>query len=309
MHKVVAASAERQLLDPDGRGGWRGELAAELPGLVNWCLAMSAAEARTALARDVRSVVRAEAELDTLLSTDFLAEWADQRLSWHEGNLVRVGHADNDADEYIYPDYLRWLDRQGRNCKPLSLRSFKSKLIDLLRDTLSLPLPPGKANGGEYRVRNVGSVVPNLRLKRETEETPGVIRHAFMARISGTDAERIGNGKTSLGNGWNRSNESEPLPCMEENELVFFPYRAEGSSESVPSVPSIPCSGSQRSASVPPPPASVPQGTPVEVFIKGEWQRGWRRLGGGKGSASVLCSDPRGRTVLRGKDEIRAEVA
>ncbi|MEB3276947.1 MAG: DUF3854 domain-containing protein [Cyanobacteriota bacterium] len=271
VQKVVSASAERQLLDPDGHGGWRGELACELPGLVNWCLAMPAAEARTALARDVRSMARAEAELETLIGTDLLAEWADQCLAWHEGGRVRVGHADEDADQFTYPNYLRWLERQGRNCRPLALRSFKGKLIDLLRDTLALPLPPGSTNSGEYRVRGVGSVIPCLRLRWSTEEEPGVIRHAFMARIDAPqaeriepEAERVGNGKTPVGNGWNGWNGSEQLPHIGENreqiDTASIPYRAVGGAKSVPAVPSVPQKGSQRSASVPAPPVSVPQG-------------------------------------------------
>lgn len=267
--KVVAASAERRLLDADGHGGWHGDLAAELPGLVNWCLAMPAADARAALARDVRSVARAEHELETLLGTDLLAEWADQCLAWHEGGRVRVGHADDDADEFAYANYLRWLSRQGRNCRPVALRSFKAKLVDLLRDTLELPLPPGSASCGEYRERGVGSVIPSLRLRWSTEEGPGVIRHAVMARIEPEaeriepEAERIGNGKTPVGNGWNGWNGSEPFPHLREDAQPAppdsNPYTAVGCAKSVSSVPSVPYKGSHRSASVPQAPASVPQ--------------------------------------------------
>lgn len=278
VQKVVSASAERQLLDPDGHGGWRGELAAELPGLVNWCLAMSAADARAALARDVRSMVRAEAELETLLSTDLLAEWADQHLIWEPGwpaaDALRVGMAGGDPEAFLFPSYLRFVEGQGRNARALSLKTFKGKLIDLLRDTLGMPMPPGSVTSGDYRIRGVGSVVPCLRFRRGDEhDANGVIRHAFMARLDApeaermeTEAERIGNGKTPVGNGWNGWNGSEEVPHVEENRSVSggytpaFPYRAVGGAESVPAVPSVPQKGSQRSASVPTRSASVPQG-------------------------------------------------
>ena len=279
VHKVVQAGNERPMLDPDGQGGWRGELAAELPGLVNWCLGMPAADARAALARDVQSLARAEAEVEVLLATDSLAEWADHALAWHEGGRVRVGDADDDADQFAYANYLRWLARQGRNCRPRALQSFKAKVVDLLRDTLGLPLPAGSISSGAYRKRGVGSVIPNLRLRFSTEESPGVIRYGFMARISeadqqitGTDAERTGNGNTPVGNGWNGWNGSEDLPHKEEKEPDGnFSHRAEGSAESVPAVPSMPQKGSHRSASVPEPALSVPPSpwnTPATVT---EW--------------------------------------
>jgi len=55
---------------------------------------------------------------------------------------------------------------------------------------------------------------------------------------------------------------------------------------------------------------SEAQGMPIEAMNSrtGQWERGWHRIAGGKGSGSVLCSNPQGQTMLRGKNEIR-EVA
>ena len=83
----VPAHLQRPMLEPDGMGGWRGELAAELPGLAAWVLAMDPAEAKAALSRESGSLARREAELLTLLDTDTLAEWANSswsgiRLPW-----------------------------------------------------------------------------------------------------------------------------------------------------------------------------------------------------------------------------------
>lgn len=300
--KVVTAGAERKLLEPDGMGGWVGELVAELPGLVNWALRMPAGQARQALSRDVQSLARIEAEIEALVSTDLLAEWANERLAWAPGSRLRVGASGDDPSEFLFASYERFVDQQGRNGKPMALRNFKAKLVDLLRDTLGLPLPPGHHNSGEYRVRGIGSVVPCLQWRDPLEEAPGVIRHGFMARrqtqaegtdqpTPGTDAEWIGNGKTPVGNGRNGWNGSEQVGVVtaeqpSRTEPVAQPDPPPSAAVSsnaamelekpVPSVPSVPYKGSHRSASVPegapyrsaPPPEApiaVPDRAPVSV--------------------------------------------
>lgn len=70
-----------------------------------------------------------------------------------------------------------------------------------------------------------------------------------------TDAERIGNGKTPAGNGWNGS---ETLSHKEKNKADSSSSIGEVTAESVPAVPSIPQKGSQRSASVSEAGRSVP---------------------------------------------------
>ena len=62
-----------------------------------------------------------------------------------------------------------------------------------------------------------------------------------------TDAERIGNGKTPAGNGWNGS---ENLSHKEKNKADRSSI-GEVTAESVPAVQSIPQKGSQHSASIP----------------------------------------------------------
>jgi hypothetical protein len=146
----------------------------------------------------------------------------------------------------------------------LALKSFKAKLVDLLRDTLGLPLPSGFTNTGQFRERGIGSVIPRLRLRLSFEEGAGVIRYAILRRADrpeaervATDAERIGNGKTPVGNGWNGWNGSETFSYKEENEADSSSI-GEVSAESVPAVPSIPQKGSQHSASIPEAGRSVP---------------------------------------------------
>lgn len=210
--KVVAAKDERKLLEPDGAGGWCGELAGELPGFVNWCLAMTEAEACAAMARDVPSLHRAETELQTLLDTDPLAQWADHYLAWDEtatqGTALRVGTHGDDPGRFLFASYVQFIEQQGEKASPLALRNFKAKLVDLLRDTLGLPMPSGRLNGGNYRVRGRGSVVPCLRRRDPEGAGPGVVRHGFLLWM-GMAGERLGNGENPAGNGWNGKSHSQ----------------------------------------------------------------------------------------------------
>lgn len=317
--RVVMAKDERHLIESNGAGGWVGELACELPGFVNWALAMAPADAAQALSRDTTSLARAEAELYALLDTDHLAQWAEQRLMWDPSGSMQVGTAESNATEALFPSYLKFIEQQGPTGKPLTLRTFKAKLVDLLRDTAGLPLPAGRTNCGEYRERTKGSVVPCIRWKPLMDDSPGVIRHAYLSRVerakqdaavtdqgqSVTDAERVGNGETPIGNGWDGCDELEELRTWEktEDEALsddFSPI-GECGPKPVTSVPSVPHKGFQRSASVTDPSPSVtpsPQaavsGTPVLV----DGQKGWRLAGampkGSGPTVPVLCIAPDG---------------
>ena len=189
------------------------------------------------------------------------------------------------------------------------MKVFKFKLVGMLRETLGMALPPGSITSGDYRQREMGSVVPCLRFRQKGEyDTPGVIRCAVLAEASVTDAERIGNGKTPLGNGWNGCNGSNQIAHMEETREVqadtspVFPYGGVFS-EPVSTVPSVPCKGS--AVTQPFRKGSDPFPIEVQNLKTGEWEPGWRRIGKGKGSASVLCSDPSNQSRLIGKEQIR----
>jgi hypothetical protein len=180
------------------------------------------------------------------------------------------------------------MEQQGRNSRPLSMKVFKFKLVGMLRETLGMALPPGSITSGEYRQREMGSVVPCLRFREKTEyDAPGVIRCAVLAEASVTDAERIGNGKNPVGNGWNGCDGSNQIARMDETREVqadTSPVFSYGGvlSEPVPTIPSVPCKGSAvthpfRNGSDP---------FPIEVqnLKTGEWEPGWRQVGKGKGS-------------------------
>lgn len=298
VRKVVQAGQEKVLLDPDGEGGWRGDLVNELPGFVNWVLAMPAEEARAALARDVNSLERAEAELESLLTTDHLAEWAEQRLSWSGTGYRQVGDSTGDHYSQLYPSYLHFMAQQGPNTKPLSLRVFKQKLVDMLRDTLGLPLPPGSCSKAPYKERNVGSVVPCIGWRTD-DNSPGVISYAFRRRLGETDWEQVGNAKRPAGNGWNGWNGSE-TPTHRGGQQGDLDLSLKGAipPTSVPPVPSVPHRGS-----------GAPPAVPVEVRNSktGRWEAGWVQVGTPKAnSSSVLCRGPGGLSAeLKGQSDVR----
>ena len=316
VNKVVLASQERQLLDPDGEGGWRGELVAELPGLVNWCLAMTATDAKNALARDVKSQARIEADLDALLSTDKLAEWADARLVWagmdRDADTFRplhslpVGTPSDNALICLFPSYLAAVANQGANAKPLSLNVFKAKLVDLLRDTLGLDLPPGNTNRGDYKTRQVGSTVPGLRWRQLADDGYGVVTHAFYQRLSGTAAERLGNAQTPVGNDRNDRNDLSEISHREKTTETSSPqrfsYRDGKSEKAVTAVPSIPYKGSGRSEVVPEVVPAAPTATDLGHPIAVDGETGWRLPGalppGNAPTNKVVVVNPHGVTHL-----------
>ena len=172
--RPVPAHEQRPMLEPDGMGGWRGELAAELPGLAAWVLAMDPAEAKAALSRESGSLARREAELLTLLDTDTLAEWADQFLVWDPAAVARVGGVNSSPESFLLPPYRRHVEEAAG--KPLGEKHFKGKLVGLLRDTLRLPMPAGSLRDGAYRDRVKGSLLPCVRLRGPADQQlPGVV--------------------------------------------------------------------------------------------------------------------------------------
>ena len=298
--RAIPANQQRALLDRRG-DGWEGELAPCLPGLLAWVLAMPEEAVRAALARDVSSPARIEAEMAVLLESDPMAAWAEDCLIFDPEAVLnaatrvnaaaRVGVVDSPADCFLYPNYRRAIDGDGG--RPLSVRNFKAKLVGLLRDALGLDLPAGSTTGGEYRTRGVGSVVPCLRFRTPADaDAPGVIRSAFQTRMfvmnnSGTDGNGCGtdaewqkpSGGTDGTDGTDRGAHSS-MPRARAH-----PHPVGSDPQSIPSVPSVPGQGSYRSRPIPNPFPSGPDpfpwppevGQPVEVVQpNGSTRNGWK---------------------------------
>ena len=111
---------------------------------------MDPAAARRAISKDVTSLARAEAEKEVLLTTDRLAEWAndclifDDRLSGdgeaalrtNVGTLMGPG---SDPTQNLLPNYRQWLKQREDKGPAFGQNNFKEKLVSLLRDNLNEP--------------------------------------------------------------------------------------------------------------------------------------------------------------------------
>ncbi|WP_159816294.1 hypothetical protein [Cyanobium sp. Copco_Reservoir_LC18] len=87
-------------------------------------------------------------------------------------------------------------------------------MVTLLRDHLGLALPPGLTNGGPYRVRGEGSVIPCVRFRRPVADgdAPGIIRAALQVRLYRHEHRA---GKNPLGKG-----SSEQGTAVERQEPI-----------------------------------------------------------------------------------------
>ncbi|HEY5869311.1 MAG TPA: hypothetical protein VI542_27740 [Candidatus Tectomicrobia bacterium] len=134
-------------------GAWQGELAPEIPGILNWVLALPDAQMEALLQQTTTLVPSLQATwAQSLVDTNPLAEWANQALMLedrmdHQGKpvaVVNVGRAHKldqinayeHQDRWLYPHYRAWVDDTGG--KPLSSRRFTGLLRDLFENQLRL---------------------------------------------------------------------------------------------------------------------------------------------------------------------------
>ena len=205
INKVVPPSEQRPMLEWSN-GEWIGELADQLPGFAANVLAMGGASAQKALRRDVKSINRAKADLRSLRESDHLARWADECLVWDEQiEYSRIGKVEGDPnDGWLLPHYRQWV-AEHENFKPHGQSNFKNKLLTILRDSLEVQLPPD--GDPSYKVRNVGSVIPNVRLRSRSDgDAMGIIEWAALKRVGGL-GEQSKNIEVPLSNDWNGRNE------------------------------------------------------------------------------------------------------
>src|SRR5207245_2855447 len=134
-------------------GAWHGELAPEIPGVLNWVLALPYAQMEALLQKTTEMAPSLkDAWAQSLVDTNPLAEWANQALILDprkddEGKpivAVNVGRAHqmdrtnayDYQDTWLYPNYRAWVDDTGG--KPLSSRRFTGLLKDLFENQLQL---------------------------------------------------------------------------------------------------------------------------------------------------------------------------
>jgi phage/plasmid-associated DNA primase len=175
---VARPTVPRDLLSLHG-DHFEGDLAAELPGTLNWILALPDS-LMEALIVDTKLWVRSldDSWTHTLVATNPLAEWANQALcvdltpgSDGKKRSINVGIAKKTVDRFapttydyegiwLYPTYRAYVDATAG--KPLSHRRFAGLLRDLLEHQLRL-------DGVEHRDDNQGSRFTGLRFRTKTD--------------------------------------------------------------------------------------------------------------------------------------------
>ena len=229
--KVIAFKDERVMCEDDGEGNWRGELVPELSAMVNWVLDMDPADAITAMSRNLASEARRDAAKQSLLDSDPLAQWANERLVYDstlkpDGKPLHaqsVGNLESDPQTRLLTNYRNWFEANETG-EALTTKTFKRTLVEMLQ-AIGIPLPPGRLDKGQYRIDGKGSVVPFIRFRRadDAADHPGVIDAAFNLQ---TVHERFANAKTPVTNGSNGSNGSEEVSAHRGSEL--FQNKAPG---------------------------------------------------------------------------------
>ena len=122
-----------------------GELAASLPGILNWVLALDDA-AMVACLRGHSSISLARTKAETLVATNPLAAWADACLVRGDAesktyvgvaNELPRGQGYERDTEWLYPNYCTYT--QQANFQAVSLTRFSALLVDLLQFQLGQP--------------------------------------------------------------------------------------------------------------------------------------------------------------------------
>ena len=157
------------------RGPGSGELAPEIPGVLNWVLALPDAQMEALLQQTTTLVPSLQATwAQSLVDTNPLAEWANQALLLDartdaEGRplaVVNVGRAHKldqsngyeQQDRWLYPHYRAWVDDTGASrCPPGALPGCS---VTCSRTSCG-------STGCEHRDRNKGSRFCGIRLRTD----------------------------------------------------------------------------------------------------------------------------------------------
>lgn len=160
----VASDEERRLWDT--QGGEAAVLHREIPGLVNWLLELNRADVTRLITQRPARV--AAANLEALRASNPVADWMMDSLIPDPSAQTQVGiKIENrqsgvvcfeQADVWLYPNYLRWCQQHGREA--LSLTRFSGLILDV-----------GKVLGKNLTKDRdrYGAHVKGLRLAREED--------------------------------------------------------------------------------------------------------------------------------------------
>lgn len=149
-------------------GGEEAVLHAELPGVVNWVLEMPIDDMAERISHPPQRTIAAN--LDAMRAGNPASDWLTECGVPEPGAWIQVGDKKErrepetgavyylDADSKLYPNYLDWCRRNGR--ESLSLRRFRSVTVDMLR-TLGHDVLETR--------RSAGQGIQGLRLRQSNE--------------------------------------------------------------------------------------------------------------------------------------------
>lgn len=118
-----------------------GEFADELPGLMNWVLAMPDDEVTRLIRCSTTAVPSlAQARWETLIESNNIASWLNEMAIRSDGERFPVGKVEFDRGEVtnktqgLYPSYVNYCHSTGG--KPVAMNRFSGLLEDLIRNQL-----------------------------------------------------------------------------------------------------------------------------------------------------------------------------
>ena len=180
-----------------------------------------------------------------------------------------IGMAGADpARAWLLPAYRKWVDDR-ENFKPYGQNVFKDRLLSLLR-AYDVPLPP--EGDPAFYIRNIGSVIPHIRLRVDADgDAKGIIEWAALRR-SGQLTEQGGDAENPVGDGCDeRDGKNEnPLnaekhpskPQQQKSSATVPPVRNKRARKAITPVTPITNSAFQGTLDVP---GSFPIGSGADV--------------------------------------------
>jgi putative DNA primase/helicase len=173
----VTATAEERA-EWEARGGEPAVLHAEIPGLINWCLALSEQEIRARIDAPPERVVA-----DNLLGMqagNSVADWLMECCVVNSDAWGQIGHREEyrsgdgklcfeHAHDWLYSNYLTFCQREGRR-NPVALRKFAVTVLDI-GETLGHRLTKTRHPRDRYYA------IKGLDLRRDSDLTGGIGRN------------------------------------------------------------------------------------------------------------------------------------
>ncbi len=157
--KQIPNSKQRNLISV-GAKGVTGDWVEFLPGLLNWVLGVKEETIYNYLKRTEEFCPSLQSDkINSLLSCNSIADWADQHLIIRPGHQAQVGQAKEDKDRtngnkylnntsWLYASYAEYCAGNGSHKEKST--NFKHSLIDLLVNQLGINAKEGRTNKFRY---------------------------------------------------------------------------------------------------------------------------------------------------------------